>query len=67
MVSANQYSSVNTYLSNKDVLMLLSSSSSSTSSDVRCEQCGMIFTTLQDKEEDIKLEHKEHQKPTGVS
>ena len=45
--------------------MLLSSSS--TSSDVRCETCGMTFTTLQDKEEHIKLEHKEHQKPTGVS
>jgi hypothetical protein len=24
-----------------------------------CEQCGITFTTRQDKEEHIKLEHKE--------
>jgi hypothetical protein len=39
----------------------LSTSSSSTSSnvDIRCEQCGVTFTLLEDKEEHMKLEHKE--------
>jgi hypothetical protein len=34
---------------------------------IRCEICGIIFTTEQDKEQHKKLEHKEHQRPTGVS
>jgi hypothetical protein len=32
-----------------------------------CEQCGIIFTTQQEKEEHKKLEHKEGQEPTGVA
>jgi hypothetical protein len=54
---------------------MMSSSSSSSSSDnssskradMRCEQCGITFTTLQDKEEHMKLEHKQGQRPSGVS
>jgi hypothetical protein len=34
---------------------------------IKCEVCGIIFTTEQDKEQHKKLEHKEHQRPTGVS
>jgi hypothetical protein len=41
--------------------------SSSSSDAIRCEECGLTFTTLQDKEEHIKLEHKEGQRPSGVS
>jgi hypothetical protein len=37
------------------------------SSTIKCDICGIIFTTEQDKEEHMKLEHKEHQRPTGVS
>ncbi|HYZ51020.1 MAG TPA: hypothetical protein VE593_09040 [Nitrososphaeraceae archaeon] len=33
---------------------------------IKCEICGIIFTTEQDKEQHKKLEHKEHQSPTGV-
>ena len=40
---------------------------STTTKDVRCEVCGMTFTTQQDKEEHKKLEHKEHREPSGVS
>jgi hypothetical protein len=35
--------------------------------EVVCEQCGITFTTQQDKEEHIKLEHKEGKRPTGVT
>jgi hypothetical protein len=45
--------------------MLMSSSSSK--GDIKCEQCGVTFTTQQDKEEHMKLEHKEGKRPTGVS
>jgi hypothetical protein len=31
------------------------------------DECGITFTTLQDKEEHMKLEHKEGKGPTGVS
>lgn len=34
--------------------------------EIRCELCGIAFMTAQDKEEHMKLEHKEHQRPTGV-
>ena len=34
---------------------------------IKCEICGMTFTTQQDKEEHKKLEHKEHREPSGVS
>jgi len=37
------------------------------STSIRCEVCGMTFTTEQDKEQHEKLEHKEHLKPSGVS
>jgi hypothetical protein len=37
------------------------------SPNIRCEVCGMMFTTEQDKEQHKKLEHKEHQRPSGVS
>ena len=36
-------------------------------SNIKCDLCGIIFTTEQDKEQHMKLEHKEHQKPTGVT
>jgi hypothetical protein len=35
--------------------------------DIKCKQCGMTFTNLQDKEEHMKLEYKEGKRPTGVS
>ena len=37
------------------------------SANIRCKICGMTFTTEQDKEQHEKLEHEEHQKPSGVS
>ena len=37
------------------------------SSNIKCDLCGITFTTEQDKEQHMKLEHKEHQKPTGVT
>ena len=39
----------------------------SSSATIKCEVCGITFTTQQDKEQHNKLEHKEHQKPTGVT
>jgi hypothetical protein len=39
----------------------------STAKEVKCEVCGTIFTTEQEKEEHKKLEHKEHREPSGVS
>jgi hypothetical protein len=42
-------------------------SSENSSTDLTCEQCGIIFTTQQDKEEHKKLEHTEGQEPTGVA
>lgn len=47
--------------------MLMSSSSSSSNEPIKCEQCGITFITLQDKEEHMKLEHKEGKGPTGVT
>jgi hypothetical protein len=41
--------------------------SSSSPRSIKCEICGIIFTTEQDKEQHKKLEHKEHQRPTGVT
>jgi hypothetical protein len=37
------------------------------SSNIKCDLCGITFTTEQDKEEHMKLEHKEHQRPSGVT
>lgn len=34
--------------------------------DIKCEECGMTFTTAQDKNEHVKLEHEEKKEPTGV-
>ena len=42
-------------------------STHSSSGTIKCDVCGITFTTEQDKEQHKKLEHKEHQKPTGVS
>jgi hypothetical protein len=36
------------------------------SAEIRCDECGITSTTLQDKEEHMKLEHKEGKGPTGV-
>jgi Zinc finger, C2H2 type len=41
--------------------------SDETSSGFKCDQCGISFTTQQDKEEHMKLEHNEGREPTGVS
>jgi hypothetical protein len=37
------------------------------SNGIRCDQCGITFTTQQDKEEHMKLEHEEGKRPTGVT
>ena len=41
--------------------------SDETSSKIKCDQCGISFTTQQDREEHMKLEHNEGREPTGVS
>jgi hypothetical protein len=43
------------------------SSSHSSNEAIKCDKCGITFTNLQDKEEHMKLEHKEGKRPTGVS
>jgi hypothetical protein len=40
--------------------------STGSSSKFSCEICGLTFNTENEKEEHIKLEHKEHQPPSGV-
>jgi hypothetical protein len=42
------------------------SSGESPTAQVKCDLCGLTFATAQEKEEHMKLEHKEHQRPTGV-
>ena len=42
------------------------SSSSSDNNEFRCNECGITFTTMQDKEEHMKLEHRESKDPAGV-
>jgi uncharacterized C2H2 Zn-finger protein len=42
------------------------SSATTGSNELRCDQCGVTFTNIQDKEQHIKLEHKESKDPTGV-
>ena len=37
------------------------------SARIKCEVCGIIFTTEQDKEQHKKLEHMEYREPSGVS
>ena len=39
---------------------------SSTNKELKCDECGITFTTAQDKEEHIKLEHEENKRPSGV-
>jgi hypothetical protein len=42
------------------------SSTTKNSNQLKCEECGITFTTMQDKEQHIKLEHEESKRPTGV-
>jgi hypothetical protein len=42
-------------------------SNETSSTGIKCDQCGTTFNTQQDKEEHKKLEHNEGKKPTGVS
>jgi hypothetical protein len=42
-------------------------SNETNSTGIRCDQCGITFTTQQDKEEHMKLEHEEGKGPTGVT
>lgn len=42
------------------------SSSTSGNNEFRCNKCGITFTTVQDKEEHMKLEHRESKGPAGV-
>jgi hypothetical protein len=42
------------------------SSSTEGNNELRCNECGITFTTVQDKEQHTKLEHKESKDPTGV-
>jgi hypothetical protein len=42
-------------------------SSETGSTEIRCDKCGITFITLRDREEHMKLEHKEGKGPTGVS
>jgi hypothetical protein len=44
----------------------MSSSSTAGNNELRCNECGIAFTTVQDKEEHMKLEHKESKGPAGV-
>jgi hypothetical protein len=50
---------------NKILWVLMSNEKSS--KEIVCDQCGITFTTQQDKEEHMKLEHKERKGPTGVT
>ena len=40
--------------------------SKSRSSKIPCEICGLLFDTVDIKEEHKKLEHVEHKRPSGV-
>jgi len=40
--------------------------SKSRSSKIPCEICGLLFDTVDIKEEHKKLEHIEHKRPSGV-
>ena len=53
------------YLINKVPQVSMSNETGSTG--IKCDQCGITFTTQQDKEEHMKLEHKEGKGPTGVT
>jgi hypothetical protein len=47
--------------------MSKANSSETKSSRFTCEQCGITFSTNDEKEEHIKLEHSEHKPPSGVA
>jgi len=47
--------------------MMTTSDEKHKADNIKCEVCGIIFTTEQDKEQHKKLEHEEHQRPTGVT
>jgi hypothetical protein len=53
------------YLTDKILYVLMSDEESS--KKIMCDQCGVTFTTQQDKEEHMKLEHKEGKGPTGMT
>jgi hypothetical protein len=55
-----------TYLSYESYSILSMSSATTSSNELKCEECGITFTTIQDKEQHIKLEHEESRRPTGV-
>jgi hypothetical protein len=42
-------------------------SNEKSSAKIKCDHCGITFTTQQDKEQHMKLEHEEGQQPTGVA
>ncbi|MDQ6723595.1 MAG: hypothetical protein M3Z01_04950 [Thermoproteota archaeon] len=46
--------------------MSTSSASKTTPSGFICEYCKISFTSQDEKEEHIKLEHSEHKQPSGV-
>jgi hypothetical protein len=39
---------------------------SPTAQEVKCDPCGLTFASAQEKDEHMKPEHKQHQRPTGV-
>ena len=49
------------------LVSVFETSTPTTNKDVKCELCGMTFATHPEKEEHMKLEHKEHRGPSGVS
>ena len=53
------------YLADKFLWVLMSKKKSS--KEIICDQCGITFTTQQDKQEHVKLEHKEGKGPSGVT
>ena len=53
------------YLADNILWVLMSKKESS--KEIICDQRGITFTTQQDKEEHVKLEHKEGKGPTGVT
>jgi tRNA(Ile2) C34 agmatinyltransferase TiaS len=42
------------------------SSATAGNNELKCKECGITFTTVQDKEQHMKLEHKESKGPAGV-
>jgi hypothetical protein len=44
-----------------------STDTKSTPSKIPCEICGLLFDTVDIKEEHKKLEHVEHKPPSGVT